>query len=117
MVTFKDKQGRNIEIKEEGNNIVATHNNNKAGDLELTECYDLGHGVTVPPTMRGVFTYDDYKNSGIAEAMVRYASEMYGPINPGKINTGQNHDDNSLTDEGEGFTREMQKRGLINPFN
>ena len=69
--SFRDKLGREIQISEEYNGIVAIHNKKQIGSIEV-ECDDICR-------IYHMNVDESYRRAGIATAMMELVAELYGP--------------------------------------
>jgi GNAT superfamily N-acetyltransferase len=114
MAEFEDREGRTIQLSEYGSDFVAEHEGRRVSIIETTGEIDAEHEV-YPPQITGMFTELEYQGAGIALELLKFASEMYGPLTPAARNEGRGNE-NALTDEGEGLIRRARKLGYVSPF-
>lgn len=115
-MSFKDKQGRYIEIEVVFDRAVATHNGHEVGFVETTGRMEIDdRGMDAPAEITGWEVNEEYRRAGIATAMVEALVEDLGRLAPARKNDGIGGM-NALTGEGEVLTRHCQSLGLIYGF-
>ncbi|MDW9814281.1 GNAT family N-acetyltransferase [Sinorhizobium meliloti] len=116
MNSFQDKKGRTIHITVDLDDAAAWHNGKQIGFVTTTGLQDEDERLAPSPAVvTGWEVDEEYRQAGIATAMVEALVEQLGKLAPAEKNIGIGGK-NALTDEGVALTRHCQKLNLMYEF-